>query len=93
MSRRRTHRIVIVIALAAALLAPASPLVAEPHGAVHASSWRLDLDALWTWTRLWLGCAKSDAGLHIDPNGTKNDAGARIRPQRRQERCRLTHRP
>jgi len=77
MLRRGTHQIVIVIALAAALLAPAAPLAAKTRGAAHASPWRLDLDALWTWARLWL---VSDAGAHIDPDGTKNDGGLSIDP-------------
>jgi hypothetical protein len=81
MLRRGTHRIVIALALAAALLAPAAPLAAAPYNrAIHASSWRLA--PLWTWARLWLGLSgmKNDAGLQIDPNGAKNDAGSHIDP-------------
>jgi hypothetical protein len=85
MLRRGTHRIVIVIVLAAALLAPAAPLAAEPYGAAHASSW--GLDALWAWARLWLGLpnsspqkSTSEGGSSIDPNGTKSDAGLQIDP-------------
>lgn len=82
MLRRGTHRIVIALALAAALLAPAASLAAGPYGPAHASSWRLDLDALWTWGHLWLGLPNSpttpakptqktacDGGSSIDPNG------------------------
>lgn len=77
MLRRRTHRIAIALALAAALLAPAASPAVQLHGTAQASSWPLKLDALRTWARLWLGLpsvpghqkSASDAGLHIDPDG------------------------
>ncbi len=83
MWRRGIYRIVIALVLAAALLAPAASLAAGASGPVPASSWRLDLGALWTWGHLWLGLPGApaapahkpatrkacDGGLSIDPNG------------------------
>jgi hypothetical protein len=89
MLRREPHRMVIALALAAALLATAAPLAAELNRPAHAS-WRLDLDVLQTWARLWLGVAEAPAlpaprksacegGLSIDPDGhaaCRSQAGA-----------------
>lgn len=84
MLRRGIHRIVIALVLAAALLAPVTALAAGPSGPTPASAWRLDLDALWAWARVWLGLPGTpagpapqpatrktacDGGSHIDPNG------------------------
>jgi hypothetical protein len=94
MSRSRgIHRIVIALALAAALLGAAAPLAAQPHGpAPAASPLRLGVDALWAWARLWLGLptppaaspgtrkSACEGGSSIDPDGhtvCKETAGAR----------------
>ena len=83
MWRRGTYRIVIALVLAAALLAPAASLAAGASGPIPASSWRLDLGALWTWAHLWLGLPGApappahkpatrkacDGGGSIDPDG------------------------
>ena len=79
-SRRGTHRIVIALVLAAALLAPAASLAAGPSGPAPASPWRLGLDTLWAWAHAWLGLPGAaskpahrktacDGGGSIDPNG------------------------
>jgi hypothetical protein len=52
MLRRGTHRIVIALVLAAALLAPAASLAAGPSRPAPASPWRLGLDALWAWAHV-----------------------------------------
>lgn len=82
MLRRGTHRIVIALVLAAALLVPAASLAAGPSR--PAPSWRLGLDAFWAWAHVWLGLPGAaagptpnpatrktacDGGLHIDPDG------------------------
>jgi len=82
--KRETHRIVIAIVLAAALLAPAASRAAGPSGPAPASSWRLGLDALWAWAHAWLGLPGAatgsapqpttrktacEGGSHIDPDG------------------------
>jgi hypothetical protein len=81
MLRRGSHRRVKALALVAALLATTAPLsAAQPPGHTRAaSSWRLDAEAFWTWTRLWLGFPASvgsvplksacEGGLSIDPDG------------------------
>jgi hypothetical protein len=84
MLRRGTHRIVIALVLAAALLAPAASLAFGPPGPTPGSPWRLDLDALRVWAHLWLGLPGAaarpapkpaarktacDGGSHIDPDG------------------------
>jgi hypothetical protein len=80
MLRRGTHRIVIALVLAAALLAPAASLASGLSGPIPAVHWRPDLDALRVWAHLWLGLPGAapkpaarktacDAGPHIDPNG------------------------
>lgn len=95
MSRKGIHRIVIALALAAALPGVAAPLAAQPHGpAPAAAQLRLGVDALWAWARLWLGlpgtpAARNKGGLQIDPNGlqtsspppaTHGDGGLSIDP-------------
>ncbi|MEO6193394.1 MAG: hypothetical protein ABIS20_10310 [Thermoanaerobaculia bacterium] len=80
MSRRGIHRIVIALALVAALSGTAAPLAAQPHHAPVAAPLRLGVDSLWAWARLWLGLpaapglpgarkAACEGGLSIDPNG------------------------
>jgi hypothetical protein len=84
MLRRGTHRLVIALVLAAALLVPAASLAAGPSGPAPASPWRLGLDTLWAWAHVWLGLPGTPAGpapkpvtrktacnggAHIDPNG------------------------
>lgn len=80
MSRRGIHRIVIALALVAALSGTAAPLAAQPHHAPVAAPLRLGVDALWAWARLWLGLpaapglpgarkAACEGGLSIDPDG------------------------
>jgi hypothetical protein len=95
MSRKGIHRIVIALALAAALQGMAAPLAAQPHGpAFAAAPLRLGVDALRAWARLWLGlpgtpAARNKGGSSIDPNGlqtsspppaTNGDGGLQIDP-------------
>jgi hypothetical protein len=82
MWRRGTPRIVIALALAAALLATSAPLAAQPYGPAPAASWRQGWDVLWTWARLALRFPsrtphlKCDGGSSIDPNGRCKAASA-----------------
>jgi hypothetical protein len=82
MLRRGTHRIVIALVLAAALLAPAASLAAGPSGPAPGSVWRLDLDVLWTWAHIWLGLSGMPAGPPPKPatRETACDGGSSIDP-------------